>query len=143
MNMDGGDMTALETQPEVEAIADVVARLEHAQQTESVDEFVNLFREDAIWTTGGGRVLDGRAEIEAFTRTVLPGAMRESTQTYDVVKVLFIRPDVAAVKMRQRYITLDGAPIEDAPVGSPTYVMAKEGGRWVLVAAQNTVVVDG
>jgi uncharacterized protein (TIGR02246 family) len=143
MIMNGGDMTALETQPEVEAIADVVARLEHAQQTESVDEFVNLFREDAIWTTGGGRVLDGRAEIEAFTRTVLPGAMRESTQTYDVVKVLFIRPDVAAVKVRQRYITLDGAPVEDAPEGSPTYVMAKEGGRWVLVAAQNTVVVDG
>ena len=143
MNMDGGDMTALETQPEVEAIADVVARLEHAQQTESADEFVNLFREDAIWTTGGGRVLDGRAEIEVFTRTVLPGAMRESTQTYDVVKVLFIRPDVAAVKVRQRYITLDDAPIEDGPEGSPTYVMAKEGGRWVLVAAQNTVVVDG
>ncbi len=136
-------MTALETHSEVEAIADVVARLEHAQQTESVDEFVSLFREDAIWTTGGGRFLDGRAELEAFTRTVLPGAMTEATQTYEVVKVLFVRPDVAAVKVRQRYVTRDGAPIEDAPEGSPTYVMAKEDGRWVLVAAQNTVVVDG
>ncbi len=136
-------MTALETQSEVEAIADVVARLEQAQQTESVDEFVSLFREDAIWTTGGGRFLDGRSEIEAFTQSVLPGAMAEFTQTYEVVKVLFVRPDVAAVKVRQRYVTLEGAPIEDAPEGSPTYVMATEDGRWVLVAAQNTVVVDG
>jgi len=136
-------MTALETRSEVGAITEVVARLEHAQQTESVDEFVSLFREDAIWTTGGGRFLDGRAEIEAFTRTVLPGAMTESTQTYEVVKVLFIRPDIAAVKVRQRYVTLDGAPIEQAPQGSPTYVMAKEDGRWVLAAAQNTVVLEG
>jgi uncharacterized protein (TIGR02246 family) len=136
-------MTALETQSEVGAITEVVARLEHAQQTESVDEFVSLFRQDAIWTTGGGRFLDGRAEIEAFTRTVLPGAMTESTQTYEVVKVLFIRPDIAAVKVRQRYVTLDGAPIEQAPQGSPTYVMAKEDGRWVLAAAQNTVVLEG
>ena len=136
-------MTALETQSEVGAITEVVARLEHAQQTESVDEFVSLFRQDAIWTTGGGRFLDGRAEIEAFTRTVLPGAMTESTQIYEVVKVLFIRPDIAAVKVRQRYVTLDGAPIEQAPQGSPTYVMAKEDGRWVLAAAQNTVVLEG
>ncbi|HEX6150688.1 SgcJ/EcaC family oxidoreductase [Nocardioides sp.] len=128
---------------DVQAITGVVATLQHAQQNESVDEFVSLFREDAIWTTGGGRFLDGRAQIEAFTRTVLPGAMAESTQTYEVVHVVFIRPDVAAVKVRQRYTTVDGVPIEGAAEGSPTYVMAKEDGRWLLVVAQNTLVADG
>jgi hypothetical protein len=34
--------------------------------------------------------------------------MKDSMATYEVVHVLFIRPDVAAVKVRQRPVTLDG-----------------------------------
>ena len=70
------------------------------------------------------------------------GALRESTATYEMGHVLFIRPDVAAVKVRQRPVTLDGQPIEDENEGSPLYVMAKEDGHWRLVAAQNTEVLD-
>ncbi|WP_239137721.1 SgcJ/EcaC family oxidoreductase [Sphaerisporangium rufum] len=128
---------------EIKAIEQVVATLEHAQQNELPEEFVGLFRADAIWTTGGGRLLAGREVIAEFTRRVLPGAMKESTATYEVVHVLFIRPDVAAVKVRQRPVTLDGRPIEGGQEGTPTYVMAKEDGRWLIVAAQNTLVAAG
>jgi uncharacterized protein (TIGR02246 family) len=127
---------------EMGAIEQVVAKLEHAQQNELPDEFVALFRADAIWTTGGGKRLTGRDEIAAFTHRVLPGAMKDSTATYEVVEVLFIRPDVAAVKVRQRPVTLDGRPIEGESEGSPMYVMAKEDGQWLLVACQNTLVLD-
>ena len=126
---------------ETAAVVEVVATLERAQQKEDVDGFVALFRADAIWTTGHGRVLTGRDEIAAFTAQVLPGAMATSTATYRVQDVLFIRPDVAAVKVRQQPTTLDGAPLPDAGEGSPLYVMAKEDGRWLLVACQNTPVV--
>jgi uncharacterized protein (TIGR02246 family) len=127
---------------ELAAIRDVVATLEHSQQNELPDEFVSLFRDDAIWTTAHGKRLTGREEISAFTHKVLPGAMRESTATYEVVHVLFIRPDIAAVKVRQRPVTLDGRPILDDNEGSPLYVMAKEDGVWRLVAGQNTLVLD-
>jgi uncharacterized protein (TIGR02246 family) len=127
---------------EIAAIEQVVATLEHAQQNELPDEFVGLFRADAIWTTAHGRRLTGREEIAAFTHRVLPGAMKHSTATYEVVHVLFIRADVAAVKVRQRPVTLDGLPIEGENEGSPLYVMAKEDGRWRLVACQNTLVLD-
>ncbi|GAA4585918.1 SgcJ/EcaC family oxidoreductase [Planotetraspora phitsanulokensis] len=127
---------------EIEEIEQVVAALEHAQQNELPDDFVALFRAEAIWTTGHGRRLTGRDEISAFTHQVLPGAMRESTATYEVVHVLFIRPDVAAVKVRQRVVTLDRRPIEGLNEGSPLFVMAKEDGRWLLVACQNTEVID-
>jgi uncharacterized protein (TIGR02246 family) len=103
---------------------------------------VSLFRPDAIWTTAGGKRLTGRDEISAFTHQVLPGAMKDSTATYEVVQVLFIRPDVAAVKVRQRPVTLDGRPIEGQNEGSPLYVMSKENGQWRLVACQNTEVLD-
>lgn len=127
---------------EIEAIKRVVAALEDAQQNERADQFVGLFRSDAIWTTGHGMRLTGRDEISQFTHRVLPGAMKDSTAAYDVVHVLFIRPDVAAVKVRQRPVTLDGQPIQDQHEGSPLYVMAKEEDRWCLVAGQNTTVLD-
>jgi uncharacterized protein (TIGR02246 family) len=123
-------------------IEKVVAKIQHAQQNELPEEFLSVFREDAVWTTGHGRRLFGRDEIGEFTRKVLPGAMRESKQTYEVEHVVFIRPDVAAVKVRQHTVTLDGQPIEGAQVGSPLYVIALENGEWRIVAAQNTIVVD-
>jgi uncharacterized protein (TIGR02246 family) len=127
---------------EIAAIGRVVATLQHAQQNELPEEFIGLFRDDAIWTTGHGRRLDGRAEIAEFTRRVLPGAMAESTATYEPVQVLFIRPDVAAVKVRQRPVALTGEPLAGENEGSPLYVMAKEDGRWLIVAGQNTIVLD-
>jgi uncharacterized protein (TIGR02246 family) len=99
---------------------------------------VGLFRPDAIWTTGGGLRLTGRDEISAFTHQVLPRANRDSTATYEVVQVLFIRLDVAAVKVRQRPVTLDRQPIEDQHEGSPLYVMSKEDGRWNIVVGPST-----
>ncbi|GAA4007519.1 SgcJ/EcaC family oxidoreductase [Streptomyces sp. NBC_01352] len=125
---------------EIEAITQVVARVEHAQRNELPEEFVGLFRADAIWTTGHGRRLFGREDIAAFTRQVLPGAMRESTVTYEVEHVLFIRPDVAAVKVRAQYRTPDGEPLGNP--GSPMYVMSKEDGEWRLTACQNTEVFE-
>jgi uncharacterized protein (TIGR02246 family) len=136
------DMTVVDGQTqeaEIEAIKQVIATLEHSQQNELPDEFVGLFRADAIWTTGHGKRLTGRDEISAFTHQVLPGAMKDSTATYEVAHVLFIRPDVAAVKARQQYLTLDGQPVGNA--GTPLYVMAKENGQWRLVACQNTEVL--
>ncbi|WP_329118289.1 SgcJ/EcaC family oxidoreductase [Streptomyces sp. NBC_01465] len=131
--------------PRIDAIKEVVATVEHAQRNELVEEFVGLFRADAIWTTATGKVLIGRDEIADFTRKVLPGAMREISASYEVVHVLFLRPDVAAVKVRQRYLTLDGAPLAVADgggEGSPLYVMTEEDGRWLLTANQNTGVAD-
>ena len=126
-------MTTTEVDERVRAIEQIVATVERAQNGELVDEFLALFRADAIWTTGGGKRLFGLEEIAAFTRQVLPGGMRGATVTFEVEHVLFIRPDVAAVKVRQVYRTADGPD-----VGSPLWVMALEDGRWLLTACQNT-----
>ncbi|MBB4744245.1 uncharacterized protein (TIGR02246 family) [Actinoplanes octamycinicus] len=125
---------------EIADIEQVVAKVAHAQRHELVDEFVALFREDAVWTTGAGKLLIGRDEIAAFTREVLTGAMKGLIPSYEVVHVLFIRPDVAAVKVRQRYFTPDGELVAEMGEGSPLYVMAREDGRWLLTANQNTLV---
>ena len=127
---------------DIEAIHQVVSAVQHATQNELVEEFLALFRPDAIWTTGGGKRLLGRDEIAAFTRQVLPGGMKGLTMSMEVLHVLFIRDDVAAVKVRQIYTSSDGRPSEAEGEGSPLFVMAKDEGLWRLVACQNTLVLD-
>ncbi|PKV83270.1 SgcJ/EcaC family oxidoreductase [Streptomyces sp. TLI_146] len=131
-------------QADVEAIVRFVAGVQYAQQNELVDAFMSNFRKQhPVWTTAHGKRLSGWDEIDGFTRQVLPGAMKESTATYEVVRILFVRPDVAAVNVRQRPVTLDGQPIGDQPEGRPMYVLAKDNGRWRIAAAQNTRVLTG
>ncbi|MFB6892158.1 SgcJ/EcaC family oxidoreductase [Kitasatospora sp. NPDC056327] len=130
------------TDAEVAAIRRLVAEVEHAQQNELVDGFLAVFRrEDPVWTTGHGKRLSGFEEIAAFTRKVLPGATAGSTAVYDVERVLFLRPDVAAVNVRQQPVGPDGGRLADRPEGRPFYVLVKEDGVWRVGAAQNTVVV--
>ncbi|MGW6698115.1 SgcJ/EcaC family oxidoreductase [Nocardia sp. NPDC055049] len=130
--------TPADLDTELVAIRAVVDTIAHAQANELAEQFVAVFREDAIWTTGHGKRLFGRPAIAEFTAQVLPGATTHGTATYEVEHVLFLRPDVAAVKIRQSYFTLDG---ELSGQGTPMYVMTKEDGAWVLTANQNTPVV--
>lgn len=131
------DIAAQAREAEIDAIKQVVATVEHAQNNELPEEFLRLFRADAIWTTGGGKRLYGLDEISTFTHQVLPGGMQGLTITFELEHVLFIRPDVAAVKLRQVYQTPDGPD-----VGSPLWIMAKEDGQWLLTASQNIGVPD-
>jgi uncharacterized protein (TIGR02246 family) len=124
---------------DIDAIEQVVATVERSQQNKDPDEFLALFHPDAVWTTAHGKVLIGLEAISEFTRKVLPAADWDGKVSYEVVHVLFIRPDVAAVKVRQRHL-----PPGDGSEGAPLYVMVKqEDGRWLLTACQNTQVVAG
>jgi uncharacterized protein (TIGR02246 family) len=78
--------------------------------------------------------LFGKAAIADFTRQVLPGGMAGFKISMEVAHVLFIRPDVAAVKVRQIYTDAD----EQQSEGTPLFVMSKEDGQWLLAACQNT-----
>ncbi|MEU3459397.1 SgcJ/EcaC family oxidoreductase [Streptomyces sp. NPDC006733] len=121
---------------DIAAIEQVVATVEHSQQAKDPDAFLALFHPDAVWTTAGGKVLIGLDAIAQFTRRVLPAADWDGKVSYEVLHVLFIRPDVAAVKVRQRYLSPD-----DPSEGAPLYVMSRQDdGRWLLIACQNTAV---
>ncbi|MFB4317824.1 SgcJ/EcaC family oxidoreductase [Actinomadura sp. 21ATH] len=132
---------ATDQQADIDAIVTLVAAVEHAQQNELPEAFMELFRrQDPVWTTSHGMRLAGWETISEFTHKVLPGAMKDSTASYEVVRILFIRHDVAAVNVHQRPIDLDGRPLPGAPEGRPLYVLAKDNGEWKIAAAQNTQV---
>nr|WP_203550525.1 SgcJ/EcaC family oxidoreductase [Actinospica acidiphila] len=91
------------------------------------------------WTTAHGKVLIGLDAIGEFTRAVLPNASWDGDVTYEAVHIQFLRPDVAAVKIRQVYHSADGDT-----EGAPLYIMTKESdGNWLLHVGQNTEVRAG
>ncbi|MEU6894645.1 SgcJ/EcaC family oxidoreductase [Streptomyces sp. NPDC046557] len=124
---------------DIEAIAQVVATVERTQRSKDVEGFLALFHPDALWTTAHGKVLIGFDAIAEFTRAVLPAASWDGEVTYEAVHTRFLRPDVAAVKVRQVYRSAEGDT-----EGAPLYVMTKQDdGRWLLHACQNTQVHAG
>ncbi|MET9828588.1 SgcJ/EcaC family oxidoreductase [Streptomyces sp. NPDC006385] len=123
-------------QADLQAIAEVVAAVERTQRAKDPDGFLALFHPDALWTTAHGKVLIGLDAIAEFTRAVLPTATWDGEVTYEVAHARFLRPDVAAVKVRQVYHSPQGDT-----EGSPLYVMTKQDdGRWLLHTGQNTEV---
>ncbi|WP_413103921.1 SgcJ/EcaC family oxidoreductase [Streptomyces sp. Inha503] len=124
---------------DIKAIEQVVAAVERAQRAKDVEGFLALFHPDALWTTAHGKVLIGIDAIAEFTRAVLPTASWDGEVTYAAVHTQFLRPDVAAVKVRQVYHSAEGDT-----EGAPLYVMTKrDDGRWLLHAGQNTEVRAG
>ncbi|MFE1290855.1 SgcJ/EcaC family oxidoreductase [Streptomyces sp. NPDC058751] len=121
---------------DIKAVEQVVTAVERAQRTKDVEGFLALFHPDAFWTTGHGKVLIGFDAIAEFTRAVLPAVGWDGEVTYEAVRTQFLRPDVAAVKVRQIYHLPEGDT-----EGAPLYVMTKrDDGRWLLHACQNTEV---
>lgn len=129
------------TQEDIDAVCEVVATLQHAQQNELVDEFANLFLPDAVWTTAHGLRLEGADAIRTFTAKVLPGAMKHGKATYTPERLFFITPDVVAVNILQQPVTLSGEKSDDAPQGRPLQILHRTSDGWKIAAAQNTQVV--
>ncbi|MDI6515527.1 SgcJ/EcaC family oxidoreductase [Streptomyces coelicoflavus] len=124
---------------DIEAIKHVVATVERTQRAKDAEGFLALFHPDALWTTAHGKVLLGLDAIAAFTRAVLPDAVWDGDVTYEVAHTRFLRPDVAAVKVRQVYHSAEGDT-----EGTPLYVMTRQDdGRWLLHVGQNTEVRSG
>ncbi|MEU6840840.1 SgcJ/EcaC family oxidoreductase [Streptomyces sp. NPDC046716] len=124
---------------DTKAIEQIVATVERTQRAKDAAGFLALFHSDAVWTTAHGKVLIGLDAIAGFTRSVLPDATWAGDVTYEAVHIQFLRPDVAAVKIRQVYHSADG----DSE-GSPLYVMTKRSdGDWLLHVGQNTEVRAG
>jgi uncharacterized protein (TIGR02246 family) len=124
---------------DVNSIKQVVATVERTQRAKDAEGFLALFHPDAVWTTAHGKVLIGFDAIAEFTRAVLPTASWDGEVTYEAVHTQFLRPDVAAVKVRQIYHSAEGDT-----EGAPLYVMTRQDdGRWLLHACQNTEVQVG
>ena len=125
---------------DIAAIEAVIATQQTAFNTNDADLFVEPWREHS-WSVGvTGRELAGRRAILDAARLGFAGPLADEFAQYEPGDVEFLADNVAIVHAYARATTADGALIDADPSMIALYVLARDGGRWQIVARQNTLV---
>ncbi len=124
-----------------QAISNILGQLEGAWNGGDSKSFAAPFIENAVFIHIFGGQLDGRFAIEAAHRQIFETIYRGSRTSYSLRSVHFVRPDVAVVLVQQHVELCEGDETRELDT-RPTLVMAKEQGKWHIVALQNTRISD-
>ncbi len=116
-----------------------VAQLMNGWNAKNGAEFAKPFAEDADYVVINGMQIKGRAAIDKGHQYIFDTIYKNSTISYEVENIRFLRPDVAIVHVFGTLKVVDG---DKAQTGNArmTLVMTKTAGRWEIVAFQNTQV---
>ncbi len=122
------------------AIRQIIADTETAYNTNDAELMTKHFARNATVVNAMGVTLSGVDAIVEATRQGLAGFLRDEHVRYDVLDVLFVRPDVALAYKGARATDAEGNLIDAEHVMKVLYVVVKEAGRWWTVARHHTLV---
>ncbi len=138
--------------PPAQRARDAVERQVHELQ-EGLDDLdadtYNLhFADDVMWGSPFGATVDGYGELHAIHVRLHQESRGGSSSRYEIVRVLAPTADVALAHVRRVALDDDGVPLpfesdEGAFSEMALYVLVRRGGRWWLVAGQNTIIRPG
>lgn len=127
--------------PDEQAIRDILKQLEDAWNASDSQATAAVFAEDANFIQIFGGQLDGRAAIEGSHRVIFDTIYKGSRASFALRSIRFVRPDVAIVFTKATVTPAAGSPM--GPVEArPTMVVAKDQGKWQIVAFQNTRISE-
>ena len=124
------------------AIQDIASRWQDAWNRHDMDALSSLVAEDVDFVNVGARWMRNRQEFKDHHAERHQIVFKESVWTTKNVHLKFIRSDVAVVHVEWSIRgdrNADGTPREPRE-GLFTWVVEKQNGRWLIVAAQNTNV---
>ena len=135
------------------AIRDIVARAEAAWNASDSAGFAAAMADDIDFINVLGERHQGREAVERGHRHIFDTIYRGSRARYAIEGIRFVRPDVAIAFIRGRLISkLPPSAIASATrqvetsdemhesEARPTMILAKDDGRWRIVAFQNTSI---
>ncbi len=99
-----------------------------------------VFIPDAVIVTVHGVRLVGEAELRKFIQQSNESPLANVRIKNEVTHISFLRPDVAIISAIQFIHLLEGDKLKEAGKGTMTFVMVEEDGRWLIAAAQNTLI---
>ena len=108
------------------------------RRDDSVSE--KLFIPDAVIVTVHGVRLVGEAELRRFIQQSNESPLVNVRIKNEVTHISFLRPEVAIISAIQFIYLLEGDTLKEAGKGAMTFVMIEDGGRWLIAAAQNTLI---
>ncbi|EHR62885.1 SgcJ/EcaC family oxidoreductase [Saccharomonospora cyanea] len=128
------------TEEDLAAIRQIVADTESAYNTNDAELMTKHFARNATVVNAMGVTLSGVDAIVEATRQGLAGFLRDEHVRYDLLDVLFVRPDVALAYKGARATDAEGNLLDAEHVMKVLYVVVKEDGRWWTVARHHTLV---
>jgi uncharacterized protein (TIGR02246 family) len=126
-------------------VSEVVGAFADAWNRHDMDAFAELFAEDAEFVNVVGLWWKGRDAIRdahAFTHSTI---FRNSRLVFNGTEVRHPVPSIAIARTRwtlEGHVDPDGAPLP-ARTGLLVNVLAFDDGRWRIIDAQNTDIVEG
>lgn len=124
------------------AIEDLAANFKDAWNRHDMDWLASLVAEDVDYVTvvGASDWEKGRKEFKQRHAEVHQTMFKESVLTIKEVHVKFLRPDIALAHVLWE---TQGDIIPDRKPGMPragifTWVVEMRGGKWLIIASQNT-----
>jgi len=120
------------------AIRENVKQLESGWNKKSGAIFAKPFAEDADYVVINGMYFKGRAEIQTAHQQIFDTIFKETTVTFDIRQIRFLRPDVAVAHVNGHRTGPTRELVQDALL---TLVMTKEKDGWTIAAFQNTAVM--
>lgn len=104
-------------------------------------EFAKPFAEDADYVVINGMQIKGRTAIAKGHQGIFDTVYKNSTISYAVDAIRFLRSDVAVVHVAASLKVTQGA-LTRTGNARMTLVMTKNNGKWEIAAFQNTSVQD-
>ncbi len=126
-----------------EAIRKMVADYDEAWNKADLKGVTAFFAQDAVFTEAQGNVARGRAEIEKMYNEWLTSTYRGSRSHVETRAIRFLKPDAAVADGTWEDTGVRGPDGNELPPirGVWTDVVAKQGGKWKIVALHASVPV--
>lgn len=121
------------------ALRALVRDIEHGFNTNDPQLSTVHFAQNATAVGVNGARIDGREALLEANRVGLHGFLRDETAHYELTDIRFLGPD-SAIAHKLAWSTSDAAAGGRAPEMIALYVFARHGGRWWIVARQNTAI---
>jgi uncharacterized protein (TIGR02246 family) len=131
-------MTTSTSAAQIEQIQEILSDVAAGVTAKDADRCAGRFTPDARSVTASGARAVGRDAIRAAHEAAFAGQLATTVARFEVLDVLFVRPDVAVV-------TAGAFPAGDEvdlsrPGTVVMHVMTREGGSWSIAARQFTRV---
>jgi uncharacterized protein (TIGR02246 family) len=141
INASLADQSAGSRSEDEAAIRAIVSRLQEGWNAGSGKVFAEPFAEDADYVIINGRRIKGRSAIEAGHRQIFATIYKNSHISPSVQSVRFFSDAIAIAHIEWRLKYFEDAVARDGRAMN-SMVLAKENGKWSIVAFQNTPVSD-
>ncbi len=125
-----------------EAIKSIALKWQDTWNRHDMKAIAALVAEDVDLITAGGAWLKSRKEFEEDHAKSHEGMFRESVLTMKNSAVKFIRPDVAVAhaEWSLKDVKNPDGTLRQPQQGIFTWAVEKRKGKWLIIAAQNTII---